>query len=456
MFMQIQTARELALKVITDIEQNGAYSGVHLNVVFKKQGTPVIDKAFISEIVYGVIRNKTYLDYVIEKFSKVKIKKMSVWIHNILRIGIYQILFMTKIPHSAACNESVNLARRYGHNASAGFVNAVLRKVASEKDKIAYPDVNEDFEKYLSIRYSFPENLTHRWCELYGNEFTEQLMQESNKPPELSIRVNTLATDTEALKTSLTKRGFKVSEGKYCDDALYIRNSAAMHDTDEFKKGLFYTQDEASMIAVRALEPKEGDFVIDVCSAPGGKATYMAQLMNNKGKILARDVHPHKIKLIEENIARLGIDIIEPEIWNSAIIDDRLIKKADAVIADCPCTGYGVIRKKPEIKWARKDSDIDEIASIQKYILSSASEYVRPGGVLVYCTCTMEPIENEDRVLEFLDENSEFSLEDLKPYLPKKLECEGAERGYITLFPNVQGIDGFFIARFKRAQEKGI
>lgn len=443
-------ARELALKVIVNIEQNGAYSSVHLNSVFKKENIRSIDKAFVSEIVYGVIRHKIYLDYVIQQFSTVKIKKMTFWILNILRIGFYQILFMNKVPYSAACNESVKLAKKYGHNASAGFVNAVIRGMVRNIDAISYPDRNNNFEEYLSIRYSFPKNLTHRWIEIFGDIFTEELMAASNVPPKLTIRVNTLKIDASSLKSLLQEKGFKVSGGKYCEEALVIENPSSIYETEEFRKGLFYTQDESSMIAVKALAPKQGDFIIDLCGAPGGKSTHIAQLMNDKGRILSRDVYPHKIKLIEENAHRLGINIIESEIWNAVMIDETLLKKADAVIADCPCSGYGVIRKKPEIKWARCNADIEEIISIQKYILRSASEYVRPGGTLLYSTCTIEPPENEDQISQFIKDNDDFYLEDLNPYLPESLRRKSAENGYITLYSNMEGVDGFFIARMTR------
>jgi len=448
----IDAAREAALKILYDINEKGAYSNISINRHFSIGKLKEIDKAFATELVYGTIKWKLTIDWIIEQFSKVKISKISPWIMNILRMGVYQLLFVDKVPATAACNESVKLAKRYGHAASSGYVNAVLRNIARNKNKIEYPDRNSDALRFLSIKYSHPEWMVKKWVDLFGIDFTEELLESNNEVPELTVRVNTLKTTKDELAENLKVSGYEVENGRYMEQALIIKNPRSISDMESFKKGHFQVQDESSMLVSQILDPKPGELVMDVCSAPGGKATHIAELMKNEGCVIARDIHEHKIKLINDAINRLGLDIVKTELFDATIPDERYREKADKVLVDAPCTGLGIIRRKPDIKWERTEADLAEIVKLQKKILRAASTYVKPGGTLVYSTCTINPEENELVVKDFMRSDSSFKLVDITQYLPRSLYKADAVNGYIQLFPNTDKVDGFFIARMVKKE----
>lgn len=448
--MKLDLPRETALKILYDINKSGAYSNITLNKYLEDKELTGLDKAFITELVYGTLKWRLSIDYIIDKFSSVKIKKLSPWILNILRLGVYQLVYMSKIPESAACNECVNLSKRYGHSASSRFVNAVLRNVARSRDKIDYPDKSKDLTAYLSIKYSHPDWMVKSWLSRYGESFTEELLRLNNEPAPLTVRVNTLKTTRDELSELLKKEGYETEPAKYIDNALTIKNPSSISKMESFIKGLFQVQDESSMLVGRVLDPTPGEIIVDVCSAPGGKTTHIAELMENRGQVIARDIHEHKIKLINDAAKRLGIDIIKAEIFDASEIDLELAEKADRVLVDAPCTGLGIIRRKPDIKWTRTPGDLKDIVKIQEKILNTSSKYVKPGGVLVYSTCTIEPQENEELVKRFLDSNKEFALEDISGQLPEGLTRDTAKEGYIQLYTNVDGIDGFFISKMRK------
>jgi len=447
--MATDLPREIALKTIYDINEKGAYSNIALNKQLMSNAFKDVDRAFITDLVYGTIKWKLTIDYIISSFSSIKLKKISPWIINILRLGVYQILYMDRIPESAACNESVKLAKKFGHAASSSFVNGVLRNVARNKSSITYPDKEKNPAMYLSVKYSHPEWLVERWISDFGFDFTEGLLASNNEVPDFTVRVNTLKTSKEDLMADLSKNGIEAVEGKAVGEAVILKNPGAFLNLSSYKLGHFQVQDESSMLSAIILDPRPGELVIDVCSAPGGKATHMAQIMKNKGQIIARDVHEHKIDLINEAAKRLGISIIKSEVHDAASVDESLLGKADRVLVDAPCTGYGIIRKKPDIKWARTVTDIKEITDLQFKILSAASKYVKPGGSIVYSTCTIEREENRDLVERFLADNKDFEFEEIDRLLPEVLK-EYSGKGYIELYPNINGIDGFFIAKMKR------
>ncbi len=448
--MAIDLARETALKILYEVLENGAYSNISLNKHLESGSLKGIDRAFITELVYGVVKWKLSIDFVIEQFSSMKMGKISPWILNILRLGAYQLLYTQKVPESAACNESVNLSKKYGHAASIRFVNGVLRNIARNKNNIKYPDENKDTAVFLSIKYSHPVWMVKNWLECFGRDFTESLLKSNNEVPDLTVRVNTLKISKDELEKNLNELGIETAAGRYTDDAMILKNPSALSSLDIFKKGHFQVQDESSMLAARILDPKPSELVIDVCSAPGGKATHIAQLMQNRGTVIARDVHPHKIKLIEEAAKRLGIDIIKTGIFDASELDKAYVEKADRVLVDAPCTGLGIIRRKPDIKWARNIGDKKEIVGLQMKILEVSSNYVKPGGALVYSTCTIENEENKGLIDNFLKKNSDFELEDISSFLPDGLKGNYSSTGVIQLFPNVNNIDGFFISRMRR------
>ncbi|WP_416198093.1 MAG: 16S rRNA (cytosine(967)-C(5))-methyltransferase [Sporanaerobacter sp.] len=443
-----RNAREVALNILVEIDEKGAYSNIALNKIGREKLSK-LDENFVRELVYGVLENRLYLDWVIKKFSKVKLKKIEPIVLEILRIGVYQIALMDKIPDSAAVNESVKLAKKYSHSGSVKYVNGLLRNVSRNKNIFREIDL-EDKKEYLKIKYSHPEWMINRWLEEFGEEFTEDLCKANNTRPKLNIRVNTLKIKREELKSLLESKGYIVSNTKYASDGLIIENPQGVIDTEEFRNGFFIVQDESSMLVSQILDPKEGSLVLDLCSAPGGKTTHIAQKMNNNGEILARDIYEHKLKLVQENSNRLGIDIIKTEKFDSMKLDENLIDKVDYVLIDAPCTGLGMLRRKPEIKWNRTENDISNMSDIQYKILKNASKYLRSGGILVYSTCSIEREENIDIIGRFISENDGFKLISFENLLDSKESMSMAKNGYIELFPHIHGTDGFFIAKLSK------
>jgi len=450
--MTVDLPRETALKVLCDINEKGAYTGIDLNRRLDARELRNIDTAFITELVYGCVKWRMTLDWVIEQFSSVKLKKISPWVMNILRLGVYQLLYMDKVPDSAACNESVKLSRRYGHDAASGFVNAVLRNVSRNKTGIRYPDRESDIENYLAVRYSHPKWMVSEWLGRYGKEFTEALLKSNNEIPDFTVRANTLKTTPEELIKELERAGIEAVEGRYVPEAVIIRSPGPLPAMEAFRKGLLQVQDESSMLVSRILDPKPGELVLDVCAAPGGKASHIAQLMHDEGRVVARDIREHRIRLVNEVKERLGIRIISAEVFDAETFDEDYAEKADRVLVDAPCTGLGILRRKPDIKWTRKPEDIKNLAALQSRMLEVSSRYVKRGGVIAYSTCTVMKEENEDVVKGFLEKRDDFRAADISATVPAELQRPSLKDGYIRLFPNVEGVDGFFIAKLQRTQ----
>ena len=438
-------SRELALNILTDINQNGAYSNISIGKNIKSNINPQ-DENLVREIVYGVIENKLYIDYIISKTSKVKLKKIHLTILDILRIGIYQIIFMDKIPDSAAVNESVNLAKKHGHKGTIGFVNGILRNISRNKEKFNNLDIKDKID-YISIKYSHPRWMVNRWIKEFGEEFTEELCKSNNEKPELNIRVNTLKISKVDLKNRLIEKGYIVKDGIYSEDCLIIENPYRLTELDEFISGYFIIQDESSMLVAQVMDPSENSFVLDVCSAPGGKSTHIAQKMRNNGRILSRDVYEHKINLVKDNAKRLGINIIHCEVFDALKNDSSLINKVDHCLIDAPCSGLGLIRRKPEIKWNKEEKDIKELSDLQYRILENVKGYIKIGGTIVYSTCTIEKDENINLINKFLKNNDDFRLVDITNLIKNKENIATLDKGFIQLFPNLHHTDGFFIAK---------
>ena len=422
-------ARELALNVLYKIEVGEAYSNTTLDKELNNSDLSKVDKALASEIVYGVLTWKITLDEIIQRYSLIKLKKISDWILNILRIGIYQIVFLDKIPESAAVNESVKLAKRYGHEASTRFVNAVLRKVSKDEfDKLMdylKTKTKTDYE-IISILTSHPVWMVQKLLEDYDKKFVTALLNANNMTPEITIRTNTLKTTREELK--------KLLDLKHVDCKLgNLPDSIIAKKLNSFEGQLYVVQDEAAQLACLKLDPKPNEYILDACAAPGGKTTYIAQLMNNTGRVDAWDIHEHRAKLIKETAAKLGITTITTRVADASEYHTQLYEKYDKVLLDVPCSGLGVIRKKPDIKWTRKLEDLESLLNTQKLILECCSAYVKTGGTLVYSTCTILKDENENQIERFLHKHKEFKLiEEIK------------------LYPNVDGTDGFYIAKLEK------
>ena len=436
------SAREAALKALNKIETDEGYSNLVLDELLAGKSINELDKALVTELVYGVTSQKLALDYIINRNSKIKPNKISPWIRNILRMGLYQILFLTKIPTSAACNESVKLARRYGHQASAGFVNAMLRKIADSSNPLEAIEEKDAVDR-LSIVHSHPVWLVEMWIDQLGLTFTEDICKANNERPHIAIRVNRLKTDKDKLKQLLLDKGLEFSESCISSDGLILKRGNPI--SQMYEKGLYTVQDEAAMLVSEILDPKPGEIVADVCSAPGGKTTHIAQLMENEGRIYAWDIHQNRLELVEKAAHRLDVKIIETKKQDAAELDKSLIGKCDKVLVDAPCSGLGVIRRKPEIKWTRNIEDLAALSELQHKILETASKYLKQGGRLVYSTCTINKDENENVVEDFLGKNRNFVLESISVKAYDIIDrCK--DEKYLHLYPNIHETDGFFIA----------
>lgn len=439
------TEREISFNILSSIYSKNAFSNIIINKHLKDERDKRKEN-LVREIVYGVLENNIYIDYIISKVSNIKMKKIHPKILTILRMGIYQILFMDNIPSRAAINESVNLAKKHSHKGSVKFVNGLLRNIDRNREEFMKID-EKDHMTRISIKYSHPKWMVKRWINEYGVDFTEKLCKKNNERPKLNIRVNTLKTNKKDLMNSLINEGLIVKEAEYGEDSLIIDNPSRISELEEFKKGYFFIQDESSTLVGQIMDPIPGSTVIDLCSAPGGKATHLAQKMNNRGKILSKDIYEHKIKLINENANRLGINIIETEISNALEIDKSLINKADYVLVDAPCSGLGLIRRKPEIKINKEEKHIKDLANIQMEILNNAKEYLKVGGALVYSTCTIEKEENINLIKKFLEKNSNFKLVNIEDKIKEREKLDTLEEGYIQLYPHIHNTDGFFISK---------
>lgn len=429
----MKNPREKALQIINDVLYKGAFLEESLEIL-KKSNIDERDYNFIKEITTGVIRNRTYLDYVIKINSRVKIKRIHKIILSILEMAIYQMYFLDKVPDYSIVDESVNLAKIYGNRGSISFTNGILRSI-SKKDA---PQVKiEDSIDNLSTFYSHPKFYTEYFYNNYGEEFTKKLLKANNEMPPFTIRVNTLKTSKSDLMNNLKELGFEIEETVY-DNALNILNPKGIIDTKYFDEGHFYVQDLGSILVASFLNPRENSSLLDLCAAPGGKTTHLAELMNNTGEIMACDKSQGKIKLIQENAKRLGVKNIETRVNDARGLNKDFIDKFDYVLVDAPCSGTGLYRKKPDIKWNKDLEDIKSLAEIQLEILDKAKDYVKDGGELLYSTCSLSKIENEDVVNKFLENNKNFKIKKLR------------DREVLKLFPSTDGSDGFSITLMEK------
>ena len=444
----IDRARETALKTLYKIDKNEGYSNIILNEELEKSKKNLSEKdiGLISEIVYGTITWRLTIDEIIKKYSKIKLKKLSIWILNILRMGIYQIIFLDKIPKSATVNESVNLAKRYGHKGSANFVNAILRKV-NKNDYKNFSNILYD-EDRISKLFSMPKWIIEELLKEMNMENVEQICKNSNIRPKINIRVNNLKTNKQKLKEELLKRNIDFKNGKL-EDFIIVEKMKNIESLDLFKKGFFTIQDEMAGLISIVLEPQKGQNILDCCSAPGGKTTYIAELINDKGNIEAWDIHEHRVKLVQENAKRLGITCINTKVQDAIIYNEENKDKYDKILLDVPCLGLGVLKRKPDIKWTRNKEDIEEISKLQMQILDTCSKYLKKGGELVYSTCSILKSENEEIIENFVQKNYDFEIVNLNDKFKKFNQDKYKSSSYIKLFQDSEN-DGFFIAKLRK------
>lgn len=399
------------------------------------------ERSFISRLVTGTLEYLIQLDYIINTYSSVKINKMKPLIRNLLRMSVYQIFYMDRIPDSAVCNEAVKIAVKRRFQGLKGFVNGVLRKIAREKDSIVFPND--------SIKYSVPDWLLELWGSEYGEETVKAMLEAFLRKNRLMVRCNFDKADKKEIMASLLSQQIQAEETEYSDSIIYLENIDYLEQVEAFRNGWIQVQDMSSSFVSEIANPSEGDYVIDVCGAPGGKSLHMADKLKGTGFVDVRDLSFNKVSLIEDNIARTGFKNIGAKIWDALETDEECIEKADIVIADLPCSGLGIIGRKPDIKYKVTPQKLDELSQLQRDILSVVWRYVKKGGTLVYSTCTIDKKENEENISWFLN-NFPFEAINIEGRLGDKLHADTMKSGWIQLLPGINPCDGFFIAAFKR------
>lgn len=440
------SAREAALLTLVAMERQKAWSNGHLKKVMQNEGLDRRDAALATRLCFGVLQNKMLLDYYIQNFSTMKLRKMESKVLANLRLGLYQMLFMTKIPVNAAVSEAVELTKKHCKNPRAGgMVNGILRNLARHLDELPTID-RTDAVDYLSLLYSHPRWLTEAFAERLSPEETEELLRWDNSEPPVTVQVNTCRAAVQEVAASLQEEGVSVEAHPWLPDCLVLSATGDLAQRKAYTEGLLYAQDPAARLAVLAAGLHPGDKVLDACAAPGGKSFAAAMVMKDQGEIHACDLYAHKKTLIEAGARRLGLTTITAQVADGKKPHPGWEEAFDAVIADVPCSGLGVIRKKPEIRY-KTEEELEGLPAIQADILSNVSRYVRPGGVLLYSTCTLRQEENENVAQGFLTSHPDFSLEGF--HLPGPMG--DVAEGQCTLWPQRLGTDGFFLAKFRKA-----
>lgn len=414
--------RETAYNSIYKILEEGKPSHVVLKEALENTGFDKRDKAFITRLTEGTIEQKIYLDYCIDAVSKVKVRKQKPLMRNALRMGTYQLFFMDSVPDSAAVNETVKLIRKKGLSMLSGFANGVLRTLARERERL-----RTEAEQIDTVKYSCPDWIYEYLSKTYGIETTRKILRGLQQSTDMTVRVNLSKADPDELINSLSEKGIEVKKGKHHPYALHLNGTDNLANLNEFINGLFQVQDESSMFVCERAGIKPDDLVVDVCAAPGGKTLHAADIIiraHGKGKVISRDISDEKLSLIKDNVIRSGFGCIETEVHNALAFDEKLKEKADVVLCDAPCSGLGIIAKKPDIKYNMSPEKQDDLVELQMSILTTVSGYVRKGGTLMYSTCTINKSENEDNVKRFC-ERSGFELIEMRQLLPGVDECDG-------------------------------
>lgn len=425
--------RELILEILLAVTRDGEYSHIALrNVLENYQYLDKSERAFITRVTEGTLERMIELDYIINQFSKTKVNKMKPVIRTIIRSAVYQLKYMDSVPDSAVCNEAVKLAGKRGFSGLKGFVNGVLRNISRNLDNVKYPD-KSDTVKWLSVMYSMPEWIITEWLKNYDREMVEKMLQAFLAERPTTIRCNLSQISREELAEELKKEGVKVRLCDTVDSALFISGYDYLGALESFRTGHFQVQDISSMEVAEWAAPKEDEYIIDVCAAPGGKSLHLADKLAGKGHVEARDLTPYKVDLIRDNIARIGIDNIEAVCQDATVYDEASEKKADILIADLPCSGLGVLGKKTDLKYKMNPDTQEELVHLQREILSVVHRYVKSGGKLLYSTCTIHRAENQENAAWFVERYPEFELVRERQFLP-----------------GVDDSDGFYIAEFVR------
>ncbi len=444
--MKKHDPRFLAVSALQKFDESGDFLAEILDSFIENSELSPLDRGLFTELVYGTVRMRLNLDYIIQKFSSRPLKKIDPAIRQVLRIGAYQLLYLDRIPPSAAVNEAVKAARRLSHKGTAGFVNGLLRNLDRQKSRITYPDPKEQPVDYVSYRYSFPKWMVRLFLDQWGLTETEELCEALNEPPKTALRVNTLRASLEEVHQHFTAKGAHVDKGCFAPDVLMLDPGHYAVSDQLLVDGAYYIQDEGSALVAHAVDPQPGETVYDLCSAPGGKTTHMAQLMKDQGKIIAWDISAERLVKVEENSRRQGLTIVETRQGDASRIIDT--PQADRVLVDAPCSGLGTMGHRPDVRWRKSPDEIDKLAALQRKILRSAARLVKPGGRLVYSVCTLTKAEGPDNAAWFLEAHPEFVPAALPEYFPAPSSGEAAfTRQFLS---HRHGVDGFFIASFAR------
>ncbi len=447
----MENVRELAVNMLLEITEKESYSHLVMRDVLDKYDyLPGRDKAFLKRVTEGTLERRIQIDYILDQFSRVPAASMKPFIRNLLRLSVYQLFFMDSVPDAAVCNEAVKLAGKRGFRSLSGFVNGVLRNIARNRDRICWPDQEKEPVGFLSVKYSVPLWLVEKLLSERGRERTERILESFLVPAPVTIRIRQElgSPEREELISRMRQTGAAAEPHPYHPFAYTLRGAEGISSLPGFSEGLFMVQDTSSMLVCEAAGIRPGQRVIDVCASPGGKAVHAAEKLKESGFVSARDLTEYKAGLIRDNSRRMRADRVETLIWDARRFREEDIESADAVLADLPCSGLGVIGRKKDIKYRMSPESLLELVKLQRQILGTVWRYVKPGGVLIYSTCTINPGENEENVGWFL-ERYPFHLESLSSCLPQELSGEG-ESGMLQLLPGIHKSDGFFLARLVR------
>jgi len=441
------SAREVAVKVLNRIERTDSYLDKLLDFELKNSDLSRLDKSFLTELVNGTIRWKLKIDYVISQFYRGDYSKLDINLKNAIRLAMYQIMFLERVPQSAAVNESVEFVKKLRGQYLANLVNAILRSAIRKIDLVDYPQIEDDPVRALSVAHSFPAWLVRRFLNRFGNYETEQILISLNDRPRLSLRVNTNRVPTEQLASEFDSRGLRVSCGQFIPNFLYVEGLARIGELDSYKAGLFTVQDESAGLVSKLLDPKPGERILDVCAAPGGKTTHILELTNGEVELVAIEKYENRARLIQNSLDRLGYTGVKIIVADATVYSEPSLSLFDKILIDAPCTGFGVIRKKPDSKWKREPEDVGKLNEIQIDIFENVSKLLKPGGVIVYSTCTIESDENQGIIYRFLESHPEFTIEPADLYVDRAVV--GREE-FVEIFPHRHDMDGGFAARIKK------
>lgn len=436
-------ARQLAYDVLIDIQQNGAYANLALDKALLRSKLNKSDRRLATELVYGCTKMQLHLDQIIRSYCD--LKKVDKKTLQLLRMAVYQMTYLEKIPDHAIINETVELSKKVGLH-SDKFINGVLRSMLREEKPIKWPDKRKQRNQYIAKWYSFPQWLIDGWVKEYGFADTERLCEYFNNPAQTWIRVNTLKATAEEIKSVFEHLNIEYVQHPALPEAFCLKSLQKIKQSSLFKQGKIIVQDLSAMLPALVLNPSKGNQVLDMCAAPGGKTTYLSAIMNNSGSIMACDLHPHRVELIEHNVKRLGVENVRCYAGDATALPDDCYVRFDAVLLDAPCSGLGVLNRRADLRWRIRKSSLPEIEQLQEQLLDAACHYLKPQGTLVYSTCTLNKNENEYQIKRFLEKHPNFEC------VPFECLGETCESGQKTIYPYIDQTDGFFIAKLVRKE----